>query len=113
ADTAGLDVAGPPIGLGAPAGRAAVLARVGPGHPGRSPGRRLCLARRRSGPTPHLLCHNTLRFAASFARTISLGSRRYEIVTAVNPSRAFFYVGALRFSGMAVSGMAATDLSLA
>ena len=46
-------------------------------------------------------------------RTISLGSRRYEIVTAVKPSRMFFYAGALRFSGMAVSEMAATDLSLA
>src|SRR6185437_8300938 len=121
ADTAGLDVAeaGPPAGLGAPAdlgtvaGLGAVPPRVSLDHPGRPPGRWLGLARRRSGPTPHLLRHVTLRFAASLARTISLGSRRYEIVTAVNPCRTFFYAGALRFSGMAVSGMAATDLSLA
>src|SRR4029077_20642166 len=90
-------------------GRGAVLAWVSLGNPGRPPRRWLGLASRRSGPTPHLLRHVTLRVSRHrLRRTISLGSRRYEIVTAVKPYRMFFYAGALRFSGMAT-----TDLSLA
>ncbi len=73
ADAAGLDVAGlaaghdTPAGLVTGAGLRAVLARVSLGHRGRPPRRCLGLASRRSGPTPHLLRHVTLRFAASFA----------------------------------------------
>ena len=71
ADAAGLDVAGlaarlvagrdTPAGLVTGAGLRAVLARVSLGHSGRPPRRCLGLAGRRSGSTPHLLRHVTLR----------------------------------------------------